>query len=239
MLGPRSGQRFTTPTMIPNFTPSHRLTSVALTLSLGLIGLVTAVKASAACADLAASPTALSPSHVAPALVLTPAVYRTDVAGGPGMIQAASAGRDDQKTAAIVGLWKFKLTALGNTNGIRDGTPIDFGLETWHSDGTEMIISGGRDPNIVNVCMGVWKQTGRSTFKLNHAVLSWGPPAGAYLGPGALTEVVTVDSTGNSLSGTFTFTQYVATMSNPFDQSNIAVPFPIFGVVTATRVTVD
>jgi hypothetical protein len=41
------------------------------------------------------------------------------------------------------------------------------------------------------------------------------------------------------LSGTFTFTQYVATMSNPFDQNSIAVPFPIYGVVTATRVTVD
>ena len=225
--------------MISNLTRSRSLTSIALTLSLGLIGLATAVKASAACVDLATSPAAASSIHAAPALFLTPALYRPGVAGAARMIPVASAIRDDQETSAIVGLWKFKLTAMGNTNGIRDGTPIDFGLETWHSDGTEMIISGGRDPNISNVCMGVWKQIGRSTFKLNHVVLSWGPPAGAYLGPGTLTEVVTVDSTGNSLSGTFTFTQYVATMSNPFDQNNIAVPFPIYGVVTATRVTVE
>jgi hypothetical protein len=225
--------------MIPYFTPSRRLTSVAVTLSVGLIGLATALKASAACADLATSPAAASPSHAAPALFLTPALYRTDVADTPRMIAAASGGENDWRAAGIVGLWKFKLTAVGNTNGIRDGTQIDFGLETWHSDGTEMIISGGRDPNISNVCMGVWKRIGRSTFKLNHVVLSWGPPAGAYLGPGTLTEVVRVDSTGNSLSGTFTFTQYVATVSNPFDQDSIAAPFPIYGVVTATRVTVD
>jgi len=225
--------------MIPNLPRSRSLTSVAITLSLGVIGLASAVKASAACLDLATLPAAASPSHADPALFLTPALYRPGVAAAARMIPVASSVREDEETAAIVGLWKFKLTAMGNINGIRDGTPIDFGLETWHSDGTEMIISGGRDPNISNVCMGVWKQIGRSTFKLNHAVLAWGPPAGAYLGPGTLTEVVTVDSTGNSLSGTFTFTQYVATISNPFDQNNIAVPFPIYGVVTATRVTVD
>jgi len=225
--------------MILNFTQSRRAASVALSLSLGVIGLATAPKANAACADLATSPVAPSSSHSASALFLTPALYRPEVAGAASIIPVASADRDEQGTAAIVGLWKFKMIAMGNTNGIPDGTQIDFGLETWHSDGTEMIISGGRDPDITNVCMGVWKQVGRSTFKLNHAVLAWGPPAGAYLGPGTLTEVIKVDSTGNRLNGTFTFTQYVATMSNPFDQSTIAAPFPIYGVVTATRVTID
>jgi hypothetical protein len=224
--------------MVPNFTRSRRFTSVALTLSLGLIGLTTAVNASAACADLYTSPAAASPSHATAASFLTPALYRPGVRGAR-MIPVANGVRDDDETAAIVGLWKFKLIAKGNTNGIPDGTQIDFGLETWHSDGTEMIISGGRDPTIVDVCMGVWKQIGRSTFKLNHQVVAWGPPAGAYLGPATLTEVVRVDSTGHSLSGTFVFTQYVATLSNPFDQSTIAPSFPIHGIVTATRVTVD
>ena len=42
--------------MILNFTQSRRAASVALSLSLGVIGLATAPKANAACADLATSP---------------------------------------------------------------------------------------------------------------------------------------------------------------------------------------
>ena len=83
-------------------------------------------------------------------------------------------------SAAIVGFWKvqFKLS---------DGTVFDDGYVTWHSDGTELMNSG-RPPMTGNFCMGAWKQTGRSTYKLNHYALSWDPTGTTLIGPANLRE---------------------------------------------------
>src|SRR5574337_544298 len=74
--------------------------------------------------------------------------------------------------AAIVGFWKVLMVAEGN-DGIPDGTVIDFGFAQWHSDGTEILNSGTRPPATGNFCLGVWKKTGGSAYKLNHFGLSW------------------------------------------------------------------
>jgi hypothetical protein len=112
----------------------------------------------------------------------------------------------DQLNAPIVGLWKFTFVSEDNP-GIPDGTVIDAGYVTWHSDGTE-ITNSGRAPMTGSFCMGVWKQTKHSTYKLNHFGLSWDPTGTTFIGPANLRAEVVVDRGKNSYSGTFTIDQY-------------------------------
>jgi hypothetical protein len=143
---------------------------------------------------------------------------------------------NDADIAEIVGLWKFEFTATSPFVG-----PFDAGYVTWHSDGTELMNSG-RAPTTGSFCMGVWKQIGHSTYKLNHFALSWafdanapvtGPGTGGaiFVGPTNIREQVTVDRSGNNYEGTFTLVQY--------DQDGITVLATITGTVTATRITAD
>ena len=81
----------------------------------------------------------------------------------------------------IVGMWHVTLTAQGNEVGPPDGAPIDNALVTWHSDGTELMNSA-RPPQDGNFCMGVWKRTGRYTYKLNHFAWLANDTAGAPSG---------------------------------------------------------
>jgi hypothetical protein len=108
----------------------------------------------------------------------------------------------------IVGLWKSAFTAKGNSPpGPPDGAPIDAGFVTWHNDGTELTNSG-REPLTGSFCMGVWKQVGKATFKLNHYALSWDPTGRVLIGPTNIRENVTVDAGGNHYSGTFSIDQF-------------------------------
>lgn len=154
----------------------------------------------------------------------------------PGLF--VQVGYDDEP---IVGMWQVTFTAKGNgTAGPPDGTPLDAGYQTWHSDGTELHNSGARDPSTGDFCMGVWKRIGYSEYKLNHWTLSWvtasptcTPAAGnigCFLGPGNIQEDVIVDETGNNFSGTFTIVQY--------DQHGNKLA-TVVGTITGTRVTVD
>jgi hypothetical protein len=113
---------------------------------------------------------------------------------------------DTRDDAPIVGLWKIQFLSKGNP-GIDDGTVLDDGYATWHSDGTELMNSS-RPPMTGNFCMGVWKQTGRSTFTLNHFALSWDKTGTTFVGPTNIREVVTVDPSHDAYRGTFTITQY-------------------------------
>jgi hypothetical protein len=143
---------------------------------------------------------------------------------------------NDSGSAAIVGLWKFAFTATSPFVG-----PFDAGYVTWHSDGTELMNSG-RAPTTGDFCMGVWKQVGRSTYKLNHFALAWtfdasnpgtGPGTGGadFVGPANIREEVTVDHSGDSYEGTFTLVQY--------EPDGVTVITTITGTVTATRITAD
>ena len=78
--------------------------------------------------------------------------------------------------------------------------------------------------------MGVWKQVGRSTFRLNHVALSWDTSGLNFVGPASIKEQVTVDRTGNGYTGTFTIDQ--------FDASGNVLAH-ITGEVTGRRITVN
>lgn len=161
------------------------------------------------------------------------AVYQPDSAFGHSLTRT---GYGPQPS--IVGLWKFEMLAKStpeNTNPMPDGTLIDFGTAAWHSDGTELVNSGSRNPADGDFCQGVWEQVGPGTFTLNHLPLAW--TNGAYTGPAVLRERVTVDAAGMRYSGHFKLTQYLATMTpgHEFDETTALVT--ITGTITATRIT--
>jgi hypothetical protein len=135
----------------------------------------------------------------------------------------------DQHSAAIVGLWEFSFISEGNS-GIPDGTVLDTGYAAWHSDGTEITNSGAHAPMTGNFCMGVWKQTRHSTFKLNHFALAWDPTGTFFVGPANLRLEVVVARDRKSYSGTFTIDQY---------DTNGNLLAHVAGNVTAQRVTAD
>jgi hypothetical protein len=99
----------------------------------------------------------------------------------------------------MIGLWSFKFTANGNT--------VDFGYVQWHSDGTELMNSGGRAPATENFCMGVWRQTAPARFHLNHVALSY-DTTGTLNARVVIKEDVTVDAGGQTFSGSFTLDVY-------------------------------
>ena len=147
----------------------------------------------------------------------------------PGSLRKVSEGNDP-----IVGMWHVTFTAQGNELGPADGTPIDNSLVTWHSDGTELMNSG-RAPQDGDFCMGVWKKTGKSTYKLNH--FAWGgndtanAPGGIGnpQGPTRFFEEITLSADGKHYAGTYTLDAY--------DTAGNQVAH-IVGVIGATRITI-
>lgn len=136
--------------------------------------------------------------------------------------------------ASIVGMWSFQFISKGNGGGdpaIPDGALLDFGYTQWHSDGTELLNSGGRAPATENFCMGVWAQTGRYTYQLSHFALSYNATTGALNGKANIVETVTLSPGGTTFSGTFAITNY--------DTNGNKVGNTITGQVTADRITVD
>ncbi|NYF90522.1 hypothetical protein RBB79_13020 [Tunturiibacter empetritectus] len=150
--------------------------------------------------------------------------------------------------ASIVGLWRFKFLSEGNLTsaGIPDGAVLDQGYSAWHSDGTE-IMNSGRDPLTGSFCLGAWKQTGRSSFKLSHYAMNWSgltvdakgnvildpktkQPLNVLIGPSNISENVTVDGDRDSFQGTFTIENY-----DPLGK----VLIRLTGKVTAVRLTAD
>jgi hypothetical protein len=194
-------------------------------LTLGLLALAVAGEASASCGALDQSVA----GHFKPAL------FRSDRQG----FGFRSVNLDESWPGSIIGLWKIEFLAKGNTNGIPDGALIDFGTASWNGDVTETMVSGGRAPSTGDVCMGAWEQVGRYTYKLNHLAMAW--EGGAYAGPTKIQELVTLDPSGNTFRGSFTITAYVASAvaGQEFDESVIAPPTPIHGVITGVRITAD
>jgi hypothetical protein len=150
-------------------------------------------------------------------------------------ISSASLTRDlssaaSGSSASIVGMWSYQFLSKGNT-GLTDGTILDFGYTQWHSDGTEFNNSGGLSPAAGNICMGVWVQTGRYTYQLNHFALSYDATTGLLNGKANIAETVTLSPGGTIYSGTFTITS--------FDTNGNKVGPPVTGQIKADRITVD
>jgi hypothetical protein len=149
--------------------------------------------------------------------------------------QSGSLYRVADDAGSIVGMWHATFTAEGNELGPPDDTPIDNALVVWHSDGTE-IMNSARPPQDGDFCMGVWKKTGKYTYKLNH--IAWlandtaNAPSGIGnpTGPTQIIEEVTLSPDGKHYTGTFTL--------NAYDTSGNQVAH-IVGVISATRITLN
>ncbi|MEQ7874696.1 hypothetical protein ABDK56_11905 [Sphingomonas sp. ASV193] len=150
--------------------------------------------------------------------------------GGDTLIHATAASLDqhasdlfhraDYDQHSIVGFWSFTMTP---TSG-----PGDFGFQQWHSDGTELMNSGGRAPASENICMGAWRSVGPNRYHLNHLALSYDPTSGQLNARVNIKEDVSVDATGNSYSGSFTLDVY-----DPTGKTKVASQQ---GQVTAQRI---
>jgi hypothetical protein len=148
-------------------------------------------------------------------------------------ISAASGGAAFN-TATIVGMWNLQFISQGNTAhnpSIPDGALLDFGDTQWHSDGTELMNSGGHAAATGNFCMGTWVRSGYFTYVLNHFALSYDPTAGNLAAKIHIFEQVTLDPSGNEFTGTVTIDAY-----DP--KSGLKVDH-VTGTVSATRVTAD
>src|ERR1035438_8831624 len=121
---------------------------------------------------------------------LTTQQLRLDPQNPLEAVSSAGLARDQSaashgSSVSIVGMWNIQFISMGNTMhtpGIPDGAQIDFGYGQWHSDGTEFFNSGGRAPATQNFCLGVWQQTGRYTYVLNHFALSYDATTGLLNG---------------------------------------------------------
>ncbi len=135
--------------------------------------------------------------------------------------------------ASIVGMWNVQFISKGNTTRnppIPDGALVDFGYNQWHSDGTEILNSGGHAPATENFCMGVWGQTGFLAFEVNHFALSYDATTGDLAANVNIREQVTLSPSGDMYSGTFTIDVYDP-KGNHVDH--------IAGTVNGTRITLD
>jgi hypothetical protein len=138
---------------------------------------------------------------------------------------------DDSDNAPIIGMWNVLFTSP-------DGkTVIDFGYQQWHSDGTELMNSGGHDPATGNFCMGVWAHTGNHSYKLNHYALSYDKSTGTLAVVVNIHEEVTVAHGGGTFAGTFTLDVY------PYDAktgTTASTPVQsIAGVISGKRITAN
>ena len=204
------------------------ISGIALSLSIGALGVMFAAQANAGCLDYQAPKKAVSWQ--------TPGSFF----GSLRVVKVSEEQpewewRAPSRRAPIVGLWAFKYISKGNAAilGIPDGAIIDGGNTLWLADGNEMTSSGVRDPETGNVCLGVWKRTGEFTYELNHVGLSWDPVHKAPAGPAFIRQHVTLAKDGNSYTGTFTINQLGPDGKTP------ALPALIKGTIVATRVTID
>jgi hypothetical protein len=209
----------------------------ALTVALGVVALGTSF------APVARAGCGFNPG-IQPRGSLKPIAY----VFGSGLTWAG--GQDSSSAAAqnpIVGLWRIKVLSHGNqAAGIPDYTVLDQGFSAWHSDGTE-ILNSGRDPVTTNFCLGTWKQTAASSYKLAHYTMSWSgltvdakgnivvdpktkEPLNNYIGPGYIQEIVTLSAGKESFQGTFSVEQ--------FDQNGKSL-YVLNGDVFGTKITTD
>jgi len=165
--------------------------------------------------------------------------------GQPRLLRAGFATNDgwDDTSAAIVGFWHVKFISDGVSSGIPGGVPkgaeVDAGFAQWHSDGTEIMNSGGRAPNTSSFCLSVWEKIAPGKYLLIHLAISWDPtqgpvtagiPAGVMIGPGNIREAVTLAPNGETFIGSFTIDQY--------DVSGTKLAVHLQGTITGTRVHV-
>ena len=124
----------------------------------------------------------------------------------------------EAQPVSIVGLWQITF--------YYEGQVVDVGFDVWHTDGTELL-NDTPPPATGNVCVGVWTQTGKNTYKLKHP--SWTFDSNGNLtGTAVIRENITLSPGGNKFTGTYTISYY-DTSGNPAGSFD--------GQVQATRIT--
>jgi hypothetical protein len=145
---------------------------------------------------------------------------------GPGSPLLLVADHEDS-VDRIVGFWRVTYTSKGNP-GVPDGTVFDNAFQQWHSDGTE--IHNSQAPAAAgNICLGVWKKTGRNHYTLNHFYLNSDPATDTLHVRVQLREEIDLDHGGNEHFGIVTFDVYDLA-GNLLDHTQ--------ATVQATRITV-
>jgi hypothetical protein len=195
--------------------------AITMTLSAGIFVTLFVSKASAGCGDVS--------DLQGPFQFVQPTVD-THV---PASAEEAEKASSRSASTSIVGLWNIQFVSKGNVShnpSIPDGAIIDFGYSQWHSDGTEIMNSGGHEPATQNFCLGVWGQTGFLAYELNHFALSYDATTQALSNYVNIREQVTLSPSGESYTGTFTIDIYDAKKTHV---DHLA------GTVTGTRLTVD
>jgi hypothetical protein len=124
-------------------------------------------------------------------------------------------------TPPIVGLWSVSFHSGGHV--------IDFGYQAWHSDGTEILNSGGRSPASENFCLGAWAQTAANRYALNHFALSYDPATGMLNAKVNIKESVGLNANGSQFFGSFTF--------NVTDPKTGALLQSVSGTIIGNRMT--
>lgn len=136
-------------------------------------------------------------------------------------------GREEEETTStepsIVGLWKEHWL-------FPDGTEFDANYSTWHSDGTELGVSGLRTPMSGDVCQGVWEKVGPRHYKVNHFGVSFDASGLNLVGLAIIRQDVTLNPKGNEIAGTFSVDQY--------DESGNILAH-VQGTISGTRVTMS
>lgn len=136
---------------------------------------------------------------------------------------------EDENEPSIVGMWHVVFTGQTMNGGSYTlPEPFDNSVVVWHRDGTE-IMNSSRPAQDGNFCMGVWEQTGRREYFLNHIPWQGNDPGGNPQDGAQLLEQVTLSPDGNHYSGKFTFQAY-----DIKGEPTVSVT----GVMTATRITV-
>lgn len=185
--------------------------AIIATIAAVLLGMCFVPNAAAQCVSLSSSLESIQPQ----------------LWNGQLQFRPASFAEHGSERDHIVGFWRAKFTAQGNT-GIPDGTLIDNPFVQWHDDGTEMMNST-RVPATSSFCMGIWHKTGKLTYELNHFALSF-DTSGNFVGPTQIHEDVTLDKKADQYTGTFKIDQY--------DPSGNLLQ-EVLGQIAAIRITVN
>ncbi|MBB6144235.1 hypothetical protein HNQ77_002187 [Silvibacterium bohemicum] len=147
----------------------------------------------------------------------------------PQFVKAGLVDYDDHEPS-IVGLWHVVFTGQTMNGGSYSlPEPFDNSVVVWHGDGTE-IMNSSRPAQDGNFCLGVWQQTGKRQYFLNHIPWQGNDPTGTPTGGAQMLEKVTLSPDGNSYTGKFTFQAYDIN-GNP--------SLEVSGTLTAKRITPD
>jgi hypothetical protein len=147
-----------------------------------------------------------------PTKAVKPASWNPQI--GAAHLMWAAMTDDDRDAASIVGMWHVTFTAKTSNGSKIPAMVIDNALAVWHADKTE-IMNSVRPPQDGNFCLGVWEQTGKCTYLLNH--FAWfanqfpndtNNGIGDPVGPSHFVESVTVSPDGDHFSGTFSLDAY-------------------------------